>query len=120
MTIRPSKAKLPAAGLAAVALLLAAASDSYAGPQVAGAGITPPGAIVLVGKGDSGSRPFRPPRTINLPPSPPVRDHRTSKYWHPPTSTSTAQGGVRVTRKKGISHPTPYVTNGGVRDHRSR
>jgi hypothetical protein len=100
MAIRLTRGKLTRAALSSTAALfmLLAASDGYAGPR----------------GGDSGML-FTSPHTIKPPPSPPkVRDHREHRYWHPPKTLQNAQGGVRVTTKKGGSKRS------NVRDHRSQ
>lgn len=99
MTIHLTHGKLRGVALSLTAglLMLAAASDGYAGPR-----------------GDSGKL-FRSPQSIKPPPSPPkVRDHREHRYWHPPKTLQNAQGGVRVTTTKGGSKRS------NVRDHRSK
>jgi hypothetical protein len=109
MMMRLTRKKLTRVALSVMAgmLMLAAASDGYAAPQVGGAGVNPRGAIILVGK-SPGGRFFGSPTTIKPPPSPRVRDHRGEQQKLKPPPNYCFRGGCRV--------PKGAV----VRDHRSK
>jgi hypothetical protein len=112
MTIRSTHTKFTglAASLASSALLVAAASHSYAAARIGDVKIKPAEPIVdaIQGKVHDRGMLFRHPTTIELPPSPRVRDHRgeQQKFKAPEVFC-------------GYGRP-PCSPKGNVRDHRTK